>query len=220
MNGVLKMNETGWLLPDETYIQTDGEHVPPSEDAIKVSLRPAFYYNYDRINNVWVLDTQTETLELSELSRFERYTLLAEVDAIAGNFIRWSALSREQQDAWVAYREVLLDVPQQAGFPHDIEWPTNPTAVTSATPTPTEELATERKYMSCTRQQGKIALGAQKWASLMALVADPAIPWGLRVAIDDTPIWHRTDGDMQALIWAMNLTEEEADDLFRLAATL
>ena len=48
------------------------------------------------------------------------------VDAIAGNALRWNALTAEQQQAWADYRQALLDVPQQAGFPHEVVWPTKP----------------------------------------------------------------------------------------------
>lgn len=87
-------------------------------------------------------------------------------------------------------------------------------------PSATEVLAQERANMVCTRQQGKLALGETVWTSVLSLASDPNTPWGLRVAIEDTAVWRRTDEDMQALIWAMNLTEEQADDLFRLAMTL
>jgi len=30
------------------------------------------------------------------------------------------------QAAWATYRQALRDVPQQAGFPSDINWPTTP----------------------------------------------------------------------------------------------
>lgn len=30
------------------------------------------------------------------------------------------------QVAWAAYRTLLRDIPEQAGFPTDIEWPTSP----------------------------------------------------------------------------------------------
>ena len=83
-----------------------------------------------------------------------------------------------------------------------------------------ELLAQERANMVCTRQQGKLALGPTVWASVLALADDPDTPWGLKVAIGDTVEWRRTDEDMQALVWAMGLTEEQADDLFRLAMTL
>lgn len=86
--------------------------------------------------------------------------------------------------------------------------------------TPEEELTLEREGMSCTRQQGKLALGEAAWEELMLIAAAPDMPWGLRVAIQDTTVWRRTDADMQALIWAMNLSETEADGLFRLAATI
>jgi len=58
--------------------------------------------------------------------RAERDNRLLEVDAIAGNALRWAALDADTQAAWSAYRQALLDVPQQSGFPHDITWPTKP----------------------------------------------------------------------------------------------
>jgi len=87
-------------------------------------------------------------------------------------------------------------------------------------PDATDLLAAERKAMLCTRQQGKLALGPTVWASVLAMAEEPDTPWGLRVAIEDTVEWRRTNEDMQALVWAMGLTEEQADDLFRLAMTL
>ena len=58
--------------------------------------------------------------------RAERDNRLTEVDAIAGNTLRWAALDVDTQAAWSAYRQALLDVPQQSNFPHDITWPTKP----------------------------------------------------------------------------------------------
>ena len=56
--------------------------------------------------------------------RADRDSRLAEVDAIAGNTLRWAALDADTQAEWSTYRQALLDVPQQAGFPNDITWPT------------------------------------------------------------------------------------------------
>jgi len=58
--------------------------------------------------------------------RLQRDGLLTDVDAIAGNALRWASLSAEQQDAWAVYRQALLDVPQQAGFPNNVTWPIKP----------------------------------------------------------------------------------------------
>jgi hypothetical protein len=89
-----------------------------------------------------------------------------------------------------------------------------------APPTPEEALASERAAMICTRAQGKLAIGPEIWAQVVAMADDPETPWGLRVAVHDTYEWRRLDTNMDALIWAMQLTPEDADDLFRLAMTL
>lgn len=46
------------------------------------------------------------------------------VDSI--NAVRWEAMSQEHRNAWTNYRQQLLDIPQQEGFPRVIEWPTKP----------------------------------------------------------------------------------------------
>jgi len=75
----------------------------------------------------YVPPTQAELdATLSEQLRSERDGLLAEVDAFVGNPLRWATLSAEQQDAWAVYRQALLDVPQQDGFPNDVVWPVKP----------------------------------------------------------------------------------------------
>ena len=75
----------------------------------------------------YVPPTQAELdATLSDQIRMERDGLLAEVDAFVGNPLRWATLSAEQQDAWAVYRQALLDVPQQAGFPNDMTWPVKP----------------------------------------------------------------------------------------------
>jgi len=75
----------------------------------------------------YVAPTQAE-LDAAEAAsvRADRDYRLVEVDAIAGNALRWAALDADTQAAWATYRQALLDVPQQAGFPHDITWPTKP----------------------------------------------------------------------------------------------
>ena len=58
--------------------------------------------------------------------RQERDYLLLGVDAFVSNPLRWASLDAATQDAWVAYRQALLDVPEQAGFPNEVTWPTKP----------------------------------------------------------------------------------------------
>ena len=59
--------------------------------------------------------------------RAERDRRLAtEVDPIVSNALRWADLTAAKQAEWAQYRTDLLNVPDQAGFPHDITWPTKP----------------------------------------------------------------------------------------------
>ena len=58
--------------------------------------------------------------------RADRNGRLIEVDAIAGNALRWADLTSDIQAEWATYRQALLDVPQQAGFPQTVTWPVQP----------------------------------------------------------------------------------------------
>lgn len=53
------------------------------------------------------------------------------VDPMASNNLRWADMTEEQRQAWADYRRALLDVPQQAGFPENVIWPTAPNEVTA-----------------------------------------------------------------------------------------
>lgn len=61
---------------------------------------------------------------LAVTERSKRDSILTTVvDPIAGNSLRWAALTSEQRTAWATYRTALLDVPAQSGFPSNINWP-------------------------------------------------------------------------------------------------
>jgi hypothetical protein len=72
----------------------------------------------------WIPPT---TEQLATNARGHRDNLLSEVDSIVGNPLRWASFSEAEQQSWADYRQALLDVPQQAGFPNTINWPTKPT---------------------------------------------------------------------------------------------
>ena len=52
--------------------------------------------------------------------------LRLDVDPVVSNPLRWADLTTEKQNEWAQYRTDLLNVPQQAGFPNTINWPTKP----------------------------------------------------------------------------------------------
>jgi len=52
--------------------------------------------------------------------------LVTVVDPLVSNPLRWADLTAAKQTEWSQYRTDLLGVPQQAGFPNNITWPTEP----------------------------------------------------------------------------------------------
>jgi len=83
------------------------------------------------VGSEWVLAHQAVDLTEDEIDdavarvaaevRKERDRLLAECDWVA---IRARELGQPVPEAWYDYRGDLRQVPQQAGFPHTIDWPT------------------------------------------------------------------------------------------------
>ena len=68
--------------------------------------------------------TQTELdAALAAEVRAERDNLLVAVDVVVSNPLRWADLSSDKQTEWTVYRQALLDVPQQSGFPSKVVWP-------------------------------------------------------------------------------------------------
>lgn len=66
-------------------------------------------------------DFAEATKRVSISMRFERDMLLSTTD--------WTQLSDAPQaikDKYAAYRQALRDVPQQPGFPDNIQWPVKP----------------------------------------------------------------------------------------------
>lgn len=97
-----------------------------------------YAYNQEQIDGGWVKEgliamTDEEVSAhlapkppTAEQVRAERDALLREVDALATNPLRWWELSDKQKTEVAEYRQLLLDVPAQAGFPENVEWPAEP----------------------------------------------------------------------------------------------
>ena len=109
--------EFGWipygLNPDDTDMTVD--------NSVLLELIGSDFEAY-------VAPTQAELdAELAANLRGQRnQKLFEEVDPIAGNALRWAALTSADREAWSDYREALLNLPAQAGFPNTVAWPTKP----------------------------------------------------------------------------------------------
>ena len=77
----------------------------------------------------YLAPTQAELdAELAANLRGQRDQRLAEeVDPIVTNPLRWAELTDAKQAEWTQYRTDLLNLPDQAGFPNTVTWPTKPT---------------------------------------------------------------------------------------------
>lgn len=60
----------------------------------------------------------------ADLVRQKRDEMLKVVDGM--NPMRWETLTAEQQQQWREYRQALLDIPQQEGFPFSVIFPNAP----------------------------------------------------------------------------------------------
>ena len=109
--------EHGWipygLMSDDTDMTVD--------NSVLLGLIGADYAAY-------VAPTQSELdAETAANIREERDTILVTVvDPLVSNPLRWASLASDKQTEWTNYRTNLLGVPQQAGFPNSITWPTKP----------------------------------------------------------------------------------------------
>lgn len=72
------------------------------------------------------LAAEKQLQELTASMRSERDAKLLALDSIVSNPLRYNASTSEQKVALEEYRQALLDVPQQTGFPQDVEWPVMP----------------------------------------------------------------------------------------------
>jgi hypothetical protein len=77
-------------------------------------------HEFDYVSKTWIIDNQKTSKSVREF----RNTLLTEIDQV--NPVWYASLSADQQQELQAYRQALLGVPQQAGFPTHCEWPTKP----------------------------------------------------------------------------------------------
>ena len=124
------MNETNTIMDVEInhprygwipYLLTDyDEDTTIDNDAVMALIGTDFA--------AYVPPTQEELdAQAAGIVRHERdQKLSTEVDPIVSNPLRWADMTTEQQNAWAQYRTDLLNITDQAGFPHNVTWPTKP----------------------------------------------------------------------------------------------
>lgn len=122
---ITDQNSVAANLVDSTYIEG---YYDPEIYYINVDTKTPIEKSTKPNNNyVWNADSKTWIVNLDDLiieARTQRDYFLSLIDRV--NPIWYSTLSTEQQQELQQYRQQLLDVPQQSGFPTSIEWPIKP----------------------------------------------------------------------------------------------
>lgn len=114
MKFLAKIDTEGTILD---VIVSDGSFIP-SEGQWK----PCDYWQGIGSN---IKDPKPEYVLASEI-RDERDKLLVELDEVVLNPLRFASFTDEQKAELATYRQALLDVPQQSGFPVEVAWPVRP----------------------------------------------------------------------------------------------
>jgi hypothetical protein len=117
------LNSTTKVVENKIVIDSIDSFVPYDEG---IEIAPQHDGEIGWIWNGTGWDIPVDLEKLAEIVRLERDNLLSSyVDKLNGP--RWDSIDQEQKDIWMQYRQDLLDVPQQEGFPTNVVWPTRPT---------------------------------------------------------------------------------------------
>jgi len=80
------------------------------------------YIDNEVVDNVEMLQDWT----LNNVRAQRNQILNDVVDPLMTNIAKFNELTEAEQQAWLQYRKDLLNVPQQVGFPFNVEWPVVP----------------------------------------------------------------------------------------------
>jgi hypothetical protein len=119
------LNSNTKVVENRIVIDSIESFVPYKED---IEVAPQHDGNIGWIWNGtgWdIPDSELTYEELCEKVREERNNrLVLEVDKL--NSPRWESFTEEQQQQWRTYRQELLDITEQEGFPENVIWPETP----------------------------------------------------------------------------------------------
>lgn len=118
-------DETLELQAQDGELVMEGEYTGNQyvSDGVLVDMtpQPSSNHIFDYALKTWVFDNSVAAAQ----AYAKRNQLLRDgPDRISP--LWWSTMTAEQQQAWTDYRQSLLDITDQPGFPADIEWPTKP----------------------------------------------------------------------------------------------
>jgi hypothetical protein len=115
----LHLSEKTWINGE---YHSDRYYIDQGQPVVKPSIPlDGLDYDFDWATKTWQLNLDKTSQRVRQLRDNE----LNQVDRV--NPVWYNTLTAEQQQELVTYRQSLLDVPQQTGFPLSVIWPAKPT---------------------------------------------------------------------------------------------
>lgn len=116
LNPVAVTYVEGKYNSDQYYVDINTKQIKPKAP----KPNDARAYKFEN-NNQWTIDLE----QTEKITRKMRDAALESLDKI--NPVWYATLTPSQQTQLQQYRQDLLDVPQQTGFPAEVAWPAKPT---------------------------------------------------------------------------------------------
>jgi hypothetical protein len=116
--------ESKIIIGHLTCVESDVELITSNRsDIIEGYYKPG-KYRVDQGQIVAIVESVDPQIEIASHLRKFRNESLSAVDRISP--VWYASLTADQQTELAAYRQALLDVPQQMGFPTAVSWPAKP----------------------------------------------------------------------------------------------
>ena len=114
------------LYANETEVVTEeGSRYEYDMFRVETTDRPALGSYISGNLDGWIAAAaEAERGEVAAAAREARNKLIAETDYL---FESDYPISKAEKAKWAEYRQALRDVPEQPGFPYEIDWPHKPT---------------------------------------------------------------------------------------------
>jgi len=122
-NAVTEEEVEKMTLGGQAYILEKSKEFQYVKNGILLDMptKPAGNYLFDYSLEEWVFDEQSAEAQVIN----KRDQLLKEgPDRI--NPLWWGSMTAQQQQSWSTYRQDLLDITQQPGYPAEVTWPVKP----------------------------------------------------------------------------------------------
>lgn len=138
--------EQGFWHPDHGYWQclakvTQEEFNSFPSGTKQVPIKPGFGYNYNGTHWEPPSEEFLKETAIKNIYNIRKKLLKSVVDPWITNTLRFQGLSTEEQNQMTEYRQALLDITKQPGYPLNITWP-NPPSFVPVYPTPPSDPVT------------------------------------------------------------------------------